>query len=184
MVSFSALKITVYCIGVLTYRFSFVTNHLLSLLSLFLLCFSMQYRVPLSPLTNPSAYRISTPIILSTSAPSPPLSPHKRVHTSHSHMATDHSGHMTGPVTAPVTSASHFAFDFPSSSPLPEDSVAHSSPPPSTTRSTTSPVKVTLPTQHRRSSDSDISCTPPKGRLNYYTYVDSILCFIDEIEFI
>ena len=152
-----------------------LTTHLVRF-SFFLLCFSMQYRVPLSPLAAPSPYRIATPIILSTSAPSPPLSPHKRVHVSHSLSHTEHSSsisgsvsgplHATGvsgPVTAPVTSGNHFAFDFPSSSPLPEDSVVHSSPPPSATRSSTSPVKVTLPTQHRRSSDSDISCTPPKG---------------------
>lgn len=48
-------------------------------------------------------------------------------------------------------------------SPLPEDTIAPSSPPASATRSSTSPVKVTLPSLHRRSSDSDISNTPPKG---------------------
>ena len=135
--------------------FGVVTNPYL-VPSLFLLCFSMRTLVPVSPFVCPTS-RMNTPIVLSTS--SPPLSPHKRIYLSHSHPLSEYSG----PITAPPLS-SHFAFDFPSSSPLPEDTVAPSSPPGGVSRSTTSPVKVTVPLLHRRSSDSDISNTPPKGR--------------------
>ncbi|CAG2224987.1 C2 domain-containing protein 5 [Mytilus edulis] len=50
-------------------------------------------------------------------------------------------------------------------SPVPEDTLAPSSPPVQPVRSTTSPVKMVPPSQtNRRSSDSDISTnTPPKG---------------------
>lgn len=62
-----------------------------------------------------------------------------------------------------TNSQSPFSFAF--SSPVPEDTLAPSSPPVQSVRSTTSPVKMVPPSQPvRRSSDSDVSTnTPPKG---------------------
>ncbi|XP_076116321.1 C2 domain-containing protein 5-like isoform X2 [Mytilus galloprovincialis] len=69
------------------------------------------------------------------------------------------------PPSAPPSLPGQSAFSFAFSSPVPEDTLAPSSPPVQPVRSTTSPVKMVPPSQtNRRSSDSDISTnTPPKG---------------------
>ncbi|WAR02424.1 C2CD5-like protein [Mya arenaria] len=75
-------------------------------------------------------------------------------------------GHAPSPLTAPPyhshsqqgCALSHFAFDFPYSSPLQEENHVPSPPPSKKERSTTSPMKVAGPT-NRRSSDSDTSTT-------------------------
>ncbi|XP_069132346.1 C2 domain-containing protein 5-like [Argopecten irradians] len=70
------------------------------------------------------------------------------------------------PSAPPFHNGSQSAFSFHFSSPVPEDAVVPSSPPCQVQQSTTSPVKVSplLPQRiRRRSSDSDLSNTPPKG---------------------
>ncbi|XP_021377240.1 C2 domain-containing protein 5-like isoform X2 [Mizuhopecten yessoensis] len=70
------------------------------------------------------------------------------------------------PSAPPLYNGGQSAFSFHFSSPVPEDAVVPSSPPSQVHQSMTSPVKVSplLPQRRRRrSSDSDISNTPPKG---------------------
>lgn len=107
-----------------------------------------------------------------------PTSPrHKPLTLSHSHPLS-HSTPLTAPPLSQFSPAdhnsktSHFAFDFTYSSPVPEETLAPSSPPGPNARSSTSPMKVTgpagVPLNNTRSSDSDLS-TPPKGT-PYTTY--------------
>ncbi|XP_071100395.1 C2 domain-containing protein 5-like [Haliotis cracherodii] len=88
------------------------------------------------------------PVSMTTS---PPVSPHKQAKC------------WSPPPTAPPALHGGHVFTFPSSSPLPEDTIAPSSSP-TPHRNSTSPVRVAVPVINpvinRRSSDSDLSSPP------------------------
>lgn len=103
-------------------------------------------------------------LTFNNSSPSSPI--HKPLSLSHSHPLTAPPIGFNSP-SNPNKGLSHFAFDFTYSSPVPEETLAPASPPVANARSSTSPMKVTGPSNDRRLSDSDLS-TPPKGIYNMF----------------